>query len=84
MASELERRFFDDELNEFVRGLLLAEIDRRHSGRAEFTFNVVDVLLDFDERTATLEDVLAAGGEAVLPLDDFIVRLRSSGRRPGG
>ncbi|TDD17096.1 hypothetical protein E1218_28580 [Kribbella turkmenica] len=77
LVLELERRFFEDEVNEYVRALLLAEIGRRDRGRAEFTFNTVDVLIDVDAGTVKLADILAAGPEVVLPLDDFSARLQA-------
>ena len=77
----LLRRFFDDEADDYVRRTLLAEAAHRETGRREFTFNVVDVLLDFDARTVTLSDVLTAGTELELPLDDFLARLRASRQR---
>ena len=77
----LLRRFFDDEADDYVRRTLLAEAARRETGRREFTFNVVDVLLDFDARTVTLSDVLTAGTELELPMDDFLARLRASRQR---
>ena len=40
------------------RRLLLDEAGGRSSGCAEFTFDVFDVQLDFDARTATVTDVL--------------------------
>jgi hypothetical protein len=79
MTSEVERTFFNYELSDSVRTLLLNEIGNRRSGRSEFAFNVVDVVLDFDARTATIVDVLTVGVEAVLPLADFTRRLSSSG-----
>jgi hypothetical protein len=69
--SALEYRFFTEELDEGVRRLLLGELERRRDGRAEFTVNVVDVLMDFDAQTVTL----ASEGEVVLSLAGFRRRL---------
>ncbi|MFF1823237.1 aconitase X swivel domain-containing protein [Kribbella sp. NPDC058245] len=73
--SELEHRFFTEELDEGVRRLLLGEFERRRVGRAQFTFNVVDVLMDFDAQTVTLAGILVSEGEVVLPLAGFRERL---------
>lgn len=83
MTRALEGRFFADELNGYVRELLLAEISRRTSGRAEFSFNVFDVLIDVDAGAVTLTDVLQADVEVTVALDSFAVRLRHGDPLPG-
>ncbi|WP_405057553.1 hypothetical protein OG474_33140 [Kribbella sp. NBC_01505] len=75
MGSELERRFFEEELDASVRRLLLTELDGRRSGGAEFTLNVVDVPLDFDAQLVTLAGMLVSEGEVSLPLAGFRDRL---------
>jgi hypothetical protein len=72
--SELEELFFAEEA-EAVRGLLLGELERRVDGRAEFNFNTVDVLMDFDAQAVTLSHFLVSGGQVTLPLADFRARL---------
>ncbi|MFI5731156.1 aconitase X swivel domain-containing protein [Kribbella sp. NPDC051587] len=73
--SELERLFFTDEADGWVRQRLLGEFERRRDGRADFTFTMVDVVMDFDAQTATLSGILAEDGEVVLPLAEFRERL---------
>lgn len=83
MTRALEGRFFADELDGYVRELLLAEISRRTSGRAELSVNVFDVLIDVDAGAVTLTNVLQADAEVTVPLDSFAVRLHRGDPLPG-
>jgi hypothetical protein len=70
-SDELMRRFFDDELDAHVRAVLVTEIANRKSGRAYFTFNVVNVLIDVAAQSVTLEDELSPDVEVTVPLSQF-------------
>jgi len=65
------RRFFVEECTDHVRVLLRREIDSRTAGVRRFTFNVFDVVLDFNVGTVTIEDVLKPNSAASLSLADF-------------
>lgn len=60
------------------RVAILAVRDRRTSGVEELTFNVTDVTLDFDKRTATVDDELDAAVSESTDLDDFFRRVESA------
>jgi hypothetical protein len=74
------RRFFDDELDAHVRAVLVTEIANRKSGRAYFTFNVVNVLVDVDAQSVTLEDELSSDVEVTVPLSQFAACLEERDR----
>jgi hypothetical protein len=80
LADELMRRFFDDELDAHVRAILVAEIANRKSGRAYFTFNVVNVMIDVDTQSVTLEDELSPDVEVSRPLSQFAAWLEKRDR----
>ncbi|OIJ27670.1 hypothetical protein [Nocardioides luteus] len=70
-------------LDEFLRALMgpheraaiLAVRERRTSGVEELTFNVSNVVLDFDASTATVEDDLDADVSETVGLNDFFDRV---------
>lgn len=78
MGDVLER-FMRDELDEFVRTRVLNEARSRTTGEALLTFNIFDVRLDFDVRSATIVDVLEPDVDESVPLEDFVARLDSAG-----
>jgi len=76
-VADLADRFFAEEANEYVRGVLGAALRARSSGFREFTFNVFNVRLDFDQSVALIEDDLDPKSEELLSLDEFRRRLRA-------
>ncbi|MFC9770295.1 MULTISPECIES: hypothetical protein [unclassified Pseudarthrobacter] len=46
------------ELNDFIRAQLPTALEHLKTGRRHFTYNSINVLLDADAGTATVEDVL--------------------------
>jgi hypothetical protein len=79
MSDCLMDRFFEHEATEHVRNLLLGAID---AGQAEgtryFTFNAFNVLLDYDQGSATIEDEFDVLAMCRVGLADFAQRLRAS------
>lgn len=75
LSESLLDRFAAEELNDYVRGVLSAELKTRKTGRRRFTFNVFDVVLDMDSRTATIDDVLEADSTQSVPLVQFQARI---------
>ena len=73
---------FWEDSTPIVRRLLLDEAGGRTAGRVEFNFDVFDVELDFDTRTATVTDVLARDDSATTDLADFLSRAASFGDDP--
>jgi hypothetical protein len=71
MTQSLLDRFFAEEADDYVLTLLKAELENRTSGSRRFTFNLFDVTMDFDNRTATIDDVLEADSSFSMALDDF-------------
>jgi hypothetical protein len=64
-----------EEYDGHTGAMLLDEITARASGRRHFTFNVFDLLLDFDAQAATITDVLEADSSEVIPLQELRARL---------
>ena len=73
--TDLADRFFAEEANDYVRGVLDRELSSRTSGSHYFTFNVFNVRLNFDHGLATIEDELDAGSSESLSLDELRRRL---------
>lgn len=69
--------FWDEESTPVVRRLLLDEAAGRETGRVTFEFNLWDVTLDFDERTATVASVLEEGESEAVGLESFLDRAAS-------
>jgi hypothetical protein len=76
MPGALIDRFLAEDCTDSVRALLLHEIDARSSGRRYLTFNVFNVLLDFDTGIATIEDELDVESSWSIPPAAFGRRLR--------
>lgn len=72
-------RFFRDEVDEYVAGVLLRDAVTRTSGEVYRTFNIFNVRLDFDAGTATVEDELDPDLEESIELRGFLDRLRERG-----
>lgn len=53
------------------RATILSVRDQGHSGIQELTFNASNVLLDFDNGTATVDDELDPAISETVPLDHF-------------
>jgi hypothetical protein len=68
-------RFFEVEVDEHMRRVLVEELRSRTTGSRYFTFNIFNVQMDFDDGMATIEDELDAANPASLPLDEFHRRL---------
>lgn len=81
MDEELVEAFWA-ESTPYVRRLFLDEAVGRDSGAAQFEFDVVDVVLDFDRQIATVHDVLEEGRSAVAPLAAFLARAAAYGDDP--
>ncbi|NNM44392.1 hypothetical protein [Knoellia koreensis] len=60
------------EMTDYERAEILQAARRRPSGRHYLTFNVFNVLMDFDSSTATVEDELDVDSAESLPLDEFL------------
>lgn len=75
MSQDLVDRFFAEEYDDYVKDKLLTEIGTRSIGLHRLTFNVFDVVLDFDSRTVTIEDVLDPDSDESIGLADFEARL---------
>jgi hypothetical protein len=73
---------FWEDSTPIVRRLLLDEARGRTAGCVEFNFDVFDVVLDFDARTATVTDALAPDDSATTDLADFLSRAASFGDDP--
>ncbi|MFJ2319752.1 hypothetical protein [Pseudomonas sp. NPDC087817] len=78
MISELFQRFLDEELDWRICELLRTEIftSQQSDGVVcirEFTFNLFDVVIDFEARTVVVRDVLLPESDAgaVMSLDEF-------------
>lgn len=67
----LLRRFLSD-LGEPERSRILTVPQRRAAGIEELTYNVIEIQLDFDSRTASVYDVLDATITETLPLKEFL------------
>ena len=65
--------FFKDEAD--VVPLVFRELETRTTGRRRFTFNITNVVIDFDAETATIEDVLEADVSYSMPLSEFRARV---------
>jgi hypothetical protein len=74
-VAELADRFFAEEADEYVQGVLDRELESRVSGSRYFTFNVFNVRLDFDEGVATIEDELDPASSESLSLEELRTRL---------
>jgi hypothetical protein len=71
-------RFFAFEVDEYLRNLLLEAIARGQTeGTRYFTFNIFNVLLDYDRGLATVEDELNAGRMCRIEIAEFEERLRA-------
>ena len=71
MTAPLVLCFLQEECNEYVRSLLLAEMPRRSVGVKYLTFNVFNVNLDFEQQLVTVEDELDPDADETLPLSAF-------------
>lgn len=61
---------------------ILSVRDQQHSGLQELTFNASNVLLDFDNGTATVDDELDPAVSETVPLDHFFELVQAA--RPAG
>jgi hypothetical protein len=74
-VADLADRFFADETDEYVKGLLDIALSTSTSGTRYFEFNVFNVRLDFDAGVATIEDVLDPTRSESLSLVELRTRL---------
>jgi len=72
MQESFFRHILEQEMTAYERGEILQAVRQRPSGRHYLTFNVFNVLMDFDSSTATVEDELDADVAESLPLDEFL------------
>ncbi|TMD89225.1 MAG: hypothetical protein E6I73_11060 [Chloroflexi bacterium] len=68
-------------IDDYERSTLLREFATRTSGIRRFTFNLFNVVLDFDADKATIEGLLEADGSYSLPLTEFKRNLGTGGKR---
>jgi len=77
----LLNQFIKEECTPYVRGLICGAIARHKQGassaRAQFEFNRFNLTLDFEDRSATLEDELdtTPSGRLRLPLGQLVAEL---------
>lgn len=71
-------RLFEDEADALP--LVKRELEIGSSGRRRLTFNVTNVVLDFDTGTATIEDVLEADASYTMRLADLKQEVFRRGR----
>ena len=72
--SNLLERFLREECDSMVIQLITAAIDKQKIGVKTLTFNVYDVILDFDSSMATIESVIdvTEEGHLTLPIQKLI------------
>ncbi len=71
MNPEAERLLARESDQNYVRGRLREALMLTGAARAELTFNVTNVLLDFETNTATVDDELDPAKSVTVALDDL-------------
>jgi hypothetical protein len=83
MKMDLVQQFFAEEFNEHVRKLICESAEREsvHREIERFEFDRFNIVLDFKNQIAILEDDLdaTASGTLSLPLREFLSRVRCQG-----
>lgn len=75
MSDCLVDRFFAEEFNDHVRGVV-EEAAAGEAGTRYLTFNVLNVTIDLERGLVTVEDELDASAECTVSLVSFLKRIR--------
>jgi hypothetical protein len=74
-VARLLDQFLSDEVDGYVRSTLLDAVATPIAGTKYFTFNVFNVLLDFEQSTVVVEDELDPKASETVELVEFVRRL---------